>query len=119
MYEKATRGLCLRVRRESQRDRREQRMKKLVAIGAMLALMMMAAVPAFASAVAGDVTLDFVDASQTQAAAATQTNEGDATAGDVGSAAAINQELTIEQSQVNAGWGGIAAGEDIVVWWWW
>jgi hypothetical protein len=97
-------------------------MKKLVAIGAMLALMMMAAVPAFANhngAVAGDVDLRFVDASQTQAAAATQTNEGDATAGDVGSAAAIDQSLTIEQSQVNAGWGGVAAGEDIVVWWWW
>jgi hypothetical protein len=38
----------------------------------------------------------------------------------VASAAAIDQSLTIEQSQVNAGWGGVAAGGDI--WWhdsWW
>jgi hypothetical protein len=93
-------------------------MKKLVAIGTMLGLMMMAAIPAFANtAVGGDVTVHFVDASQVQAAAATQTNEGDATAGDVASAAAIDQSLTIEQSQVNAGWGGVAAGGDI--WWSW
>lgn len=96
-------------------------MKKLVAIGTMLALMMMAAVPAFADdwAVGGDVDLTFVDASQTQAAAAWQNNEGNAEAGNWGSAAAIDQELTIDQSQVNAGWGGIAAGNNIVWWGWW
>ena len=95
-------------------------MKKLVAIGAMLALVLVAAAPAFANhAVGGDVDLTFVDASQTQAAAATQTNEGDATAGNLGSAAAISQDLSIEQSQVNAGWGGVAAGGDIWWDWWW
>ena len=86
-------------------------MKKLMALGAMLALMLVAASPAFAShAVGGDVDLTFVDCSQVQAAAATQVNEGDATAGRLGSAAAIEQSLTIEQSQVNACHGGVAAG---------
>ena len=94
-------------------------MRKLMAVGAMLALMLVAAAPALAAtATGGDVDLRFVDASQTQAAAAAQTQEGDATAGNLGSAAAIDQSLTIEQSQVNAGWGGVAAGDDI--WWgWW
>lgn len=95
-------------------------MKKLVGLVAMLALMLVAAAPAFANhAVGGDVDLTFVDASQTQAAAATQTNEGDAEAGNLGSAAAIDQTLTIEQSQVNAGWRGVAAGDDIFWWDWW
>lgn len=93
-------------------------MKKLMATGAMLAIMVVGAAPAFAAdAVGGDVDVDFLDASQTQAAAAAQTQEGDADAGNLGSAADIDQSLTIEQSQVNAGWGGVAAGGDI--WWWW
>ena len=91
-------------------------MKKLMVTGAMLALMLVATAPAFANAVGGDVDLDFVDASQTQAAAAAQTQEGDADAGNLGSAAAIDQSLTVDQSQVNAGWNGVAAGDDI--WWW-
>ena len=91
-------------------------MKKLLVTGAMLAVMAVGGQTAFAdTAVGGDVDIDFLDASQTQAAAATQTQEGDATAGDLGSAAAIDQSLTIDQSQVNAGWGGVAAGGDI--WW--
>ncbi|HSK84704.1 MAG TPA: hypothetical protein VK902_15100 [Rubrobacter sp.] len=95
-------------------------MKKLMALAAMLALMLVAASPALAdTAVGGDVSLRFIDASQTQAAAATQTNEGNAEAGRLGSAAAIDQSLTIEQSQVNAGWGGVAAGGDILWWDWW
>jgi hypothetical protein len=86
--------------------------------GAMLAVMVVGSQTAFAAtAVGGDVDLRFVDASQTQAAAAAQTQEGDATAGNLGSAAAIDQSLTIEQSQVNAGWNGVAAGDDIWVWW--
>ena len=91
-------------------------MKKLVAIGAMLMLMLVAAAPAFANhAVGGDVDIEFLDASQTQAAAAAQVNEGDATAGNLGSAAAIEQSLTIDQSQVNAGDGGVAAGGTLFV----
>jgi len=93
-------------------------MKKLMVTGAMLAIMVMGAVPAFAAdAVGGDVDIDFLDASQTQAAAAAQTQRGDADAGNLGSAAAIDQSLTIDQSQVNAGDGGVAAGDDITVWW--
>ena len=91
-------------------------MKKLVATGAMLAIMVAGASPALANhwgAVGGDVNVDFVDASQTQAAAARQVNEGDATARGLASAAAIEQSLTVDQSQVNAGWGGVAAGGDL------
>ena len=91
-------------------------MRKLVAIVTMLVLMLAAAAPAFAdTAVAGDVNLQFVDASQTQAAAALQINTGDAvsvassTAGDFASAAdadataSILQSLTIDQWQWNGG----------------
>ena len=89
-----------------------------------LALMLFATAPAFAQAVGGDVDLQFVNCSQVQAAAAAQGHDqgqyGDATAGDLGSAAAIDQSLTIEQSQVNACDGGVAAGGDIWWgWWWW
>jgi hypothetical protein len=87
-------------------------MKKLVATGTIAAMMVIGAAPAAfaADAVGGDVDISYLDASQTQAAAAAQSQEGDATAGDLGSAAAIDQSLTIEQSQVNAGDGGVAAG---------
>ncbi len=88
-------------------------MKKLVAVGAVSAMLLASASPAFAQAVGGDVDATFVDASQTQLAAGFQTNEGDATAdaSGVGSAAAaeIGQDLSIEQSQWNGG----------VTWWWW
>ena len=48
-------------------------MKRLAATGAMLVLMVAAAAPSFAdTAIGGDVNLQFVDASQTQAAAALQ-----------------------------------------------
>ena len=97
-------------------------MRKLTILAAMLALMLVATAPAFAdTAVGGDVDVSFRDASQTQAAAATQTNEGDADAGNLGSAAAIDQDLDLDQSQVNGGFGGVAAGDDIdVIWWdWW
>ena len=93
-------------------------MRKLMVLAALLALMLVAAAPAFAQAVGGDVDISYVDCSQVQAAAAAQGQYGDATAGDLGSAAAISQSLTIEQSQVNACDGGVAAGGDI--WWdWW
>ena len=91
-------------------------------LGAVLALMLVAATPAFAAdAVGGDVDIDFRDASQTQAAAATQTNRGDADAGNLGSAADIDQDLNLDQSEVNGGFGGAAAGDDIRwrgSWWW-
>ena len=90
-------------------------MKKFMVMVATLAMMVAMASPAFASAFGGDVTVRFWDASQTQAAAATQAQHGDATAtadsmaGDFASAAdatanaAIDQSLTIDQSQWNGG----------------
>jgi hypothetical protein len=77
--------------------------------------MIAAASPAFANAVGGDVTFRFWDASQTQAAAALQTQHGDATAtadstagrfasaADATADASIDQSLTIDQWQRNAG----------------
>ena len=92
-------------------------MKKVMATGAVLAIMVMGASPALAAdAVGGDVDVDFRDASQTQAAAASQSNRGDADAGNLGSAAAVDQSLDLDQSEVNGGFGGTAAGGDI--WWW-
>ncbi|HEU4321586.1 MAG TPA: hypothetical protein VFS21_00420 [Roseiflexaceae bacterium] len=84
-------------------------------LAAMLAMVLAAAAPAFAQAVGGDVDVQYVDCSQVQAAAAAQGQYGDATADDLGSAAAIAQELGISQEQVNACLGGVAAGEDIIV----
>jgi hypothetical protein len=90
-------------------------MRKLLATGTMLVLMIAAASPAFANAVGGDVTFRFWDASQTQAAAALQTQHGDATAtadstagrfasaADATADASIDQSLTIDQWQRNAG----------------
>lgn len=89
--------------------------KKLMIMVATLALMVAMASPSFADAVGGDVTFKFWDASQTQAAAATQAQHGDATAAaassagnfasaaDADASAAIDQSLTIEQRQWNGG----------------
>jgi hypothetical protein len=93
-----------------------RKMKRLAATGAMLALMIAAAAPGFAdTAVGGDVTFEFMDASQTQAAAALQTQHGDTTAtadstagnfasaADADATATIDQSLTIDQWQWNGG----------------
>ena len=94
-------------------------MRKVMLLAAMLAMVLAAAAPAFAQAVAGDVNVQYVDCSQVQAAAAAQGQYGDATAdadasaGDFASAAdadavaEIAQELGITQAQVNACLGGI------------
>ena len=94
-------------------------MRKVMLLAAMLAMVLAAAAPAFAQAVAGDVSVQYVDCSQVQAALAAQGQYGDAdaeasaTAGDVASAAdadavaAIAQDLGITQAQVNACLGGI------------
>ena len=90
-------------------------MRKLLATGTMLVLMIAAASPAFADAVGGDFTLKVWDASQTQAAAATQAQHGDASAtaestagrfasaADADAAASIDQSLNIDQWQWNGG----------------
>ena len=92
-------------------------------LAAMLAMVLAAAAPAFAQAVGGDVSVQYVDCSQVQAAAAAQGQYGDAiadadaSAGDFASAAnaeavaAIAQELGITQAQVNACLGGINVNE--------
>lgn len=89
--------------------------QKLMVMAAALAMMVAMASPAFADAIGGDFTVKVWDASQTQAAAATQAQHGDAfatadsTAGRFASAAdatadaAIDQSLTIDQSQWNGG----------------
>lgn len=94
-------------------------MRKTMLLAAMLAMVVIAAAPAFAQATGGDVSVQYVDCSQVAAVAATQGQYGDATAtsGDIGSAAAaeISNELGISIEQVNACLGGVAAGGDIVV----
>ena len=94
-------------------------MRKVMLLTAMLAMVLAAAAPALAQAVAGDVNVQYVDCSQVQAAAAAQGQYGDAnadadaSAGDFASAAnaeavaSIAQELGITQAQVNACLGGI------------
>ncbi|HJQ27883.1 MAG TPA: hypothetical protein VJ827_00965 [Rubrobacter sp.] len=89
--------------------------KKLMVMVATLALMVAMASPSFAQAIGGDFTVKVWDASQTQAAAATQAQHGDttatadSTAGRFASAAqatadaAIDQSLTIDQLQENGG----------------
>lgn len=108
-------------------------MRKLIALGTMVVLMLAVTSPAFARAVADDgaiaddsdvrtLHVDYVDASQVQAAAAWQSNTGDATATahDDGVAdASIDQSLTIDQSQVNGGFDDDFFHDDVWVWWWW
>jgi uncharacterized protein YxeA len=82
-------------------------MKKLMVMVAMLALMVAAAVPAFAAdAVGGDV--EFVDSDQVQAAATVQVN-----ANNDQRLAGVAQSLTVEQNQVLAAEDSIAAGSDV------
>jgi len=83
-------------------------MRKLLVMATTLAMVLAVSAPAFAAdAVGGDVDINVVDASQRQAAAAVQVNRGDADAGNLGSAAAIDQSLDISQTQVNAGFGDL------------
>ena len=76
-------------------------MKKLVATGTVLAMMLAASSPAFASVDLGD-EIDFVDASQVQVAVGV--NTGDANAGaDDHSAAYASTGVFIGQFQFNGG----------------
>ena len=88
-------------------------------LAAMLAMVLVAAAPAFAQATGGDVNVQYVDCSQVAAVAAAQGQYGDATAtsGDVASAASadIANELGIDVEQVNGCVEGVAAGGDIDV----
>lgn len=94
-------------------------MRKILVLASMLAMMMVAAAPAFADATAGDVDILLADVSQDVAVDVTQSQFGDATAtaGDIGSAAdaSIDNSLDVSVTQVNAGVGGVAAGGDVFV----
>ncbi len=81
--------------------------KKLMVLVAALAMMVALASPAFAEAIGGDVSVEFLSAPQFQFAAALQTQQGDATSSASGVAtaadAAISQGLDISQMQLNGG----------------
>ncbi len=97
-------------------------MKRLVAIGAMLAMMLAFAAPAMAqTAVAGDVQIQDQAATQSVFVSGSQVNTGSSTAvsGDFGSAASasVSQSMTIS---VGAEQNVLQAGDDIWIWllWW-
>jgi hypothetical protein len=76
-------------------------------MAAMVALMLAMAVPAFAaSAVGGDV--EFVDCDQVQVAVTQQVN-----AFNDQDLAGVAQSLSVDQNQVSACSGSIAAGDDV------
>ena len=92
-------------------------MKKLLAMGTVVVLMLALAAPAFTQdAIADDdsvATTDFsltvVDASQSQDVDVTQTNTGDVTAtadDDSIADASIDQSLYVDQYQLNGGFYG-------------
>jgi predicted secreted protein len=88
--------------------REDGKMKKLVAIVVVLAVMLVAAVPAFAqTAIAGSV--QFVDCDQIQAAIGQYQN---AEADDF---SAVSQSLSVDQNQVLACSESVAAGRDITL----
>lgn len=95
-------------------------MRKLMLLVAMVAMVLVAAAPAFAQAiVTSDDDIDnsvnqFVSSERIQVAAASQVNTGDANAAaDDGSATAtISQDLSIDQSAVL---NTVAAGDDASV----
>ncbi|BBL79879.1 hypothetical protein RxyAA322_17330 [Rubrobacter xylanophilus] len=97
-------------------------MKRFVAIGVVLAMMLAFAAPAMAqTAVAGDVQIQDQAASQTVVVSGSQINTGSATAvsGDFGSAssASVSQSLTIS---VGAEQNALQAGDGIWIWFlWW
>lgn len=75
-------------------------------MAAMLALMLVAAVPAFAAdAVGGDI--DRVDSDQIQASLTIQRNSGNDQ-----DLAGVAQDLGVDQNQVLAAEGSVAAGMD-------
>lgn len=88
-------------------------MKRSIVVAAMLALVMVAAVPAFAGARGGDVHIRVTDCSQSQGASARQTQRGDARAHRGGSAVEIKQKGHVKQKQVNACRHDKVAGGDI------
>jgi hypothetical protein len=88
-------------------------MTKFVAIAVVLALMLAAAVPAFAQASAVGGSVEYVDCDQAQVALTLQVN-----AANDQDLAGVAQSTEVSQNQVLACSGSVAAGDD--VWWgWW
>jgi P pilus assembly chaperone PapD len=82
-------------------------MKKLMVMAAMLALMLAASAPAFAStAIGGDV--EFVDSDQAQLSLTIQRNSGNDQ-----DLAGVAQSLSVDQNQVLAADDSTAAGGDV------
>lgn len=93
-------------------------MRKIIVLAAMMAMMLALASPAFAHAVAvdGGVDLQFVDASQSATVDVTQSGDASATSGLGGAASAsVDNSLDVSVTQVNAGVGGGASGDDLFV----
>ncbi len=95
-------------------------MKKLLVVAAMLAMVLVAASPAFAQASAGNISIQAVDASQTQASMVTQsavavggTGNANGAASAVDNSAYVDQSASVDQVQVNGGLGGVW------IWWSW
>jgi hypothetical protein len=81
-------------------------MRKLMVVASMLAMVLVAAAPALAAtAIGGDV--DVVDSDQIQAALTIQRNSGNDQ-----DLSGVAQDLSVDQTQVGAGSGTIAAGGD-------
>jgi hypothetical protein len=87
-------------------------MKKMMVMAAMLALMLVAAAPAFAqsTAIGGDV--DFVDSDQAQISLTQQVN-----AANDQDLAGVAQSTEVSQNQVLAAEDSVAAGGDVWLGW--
>jgi hypothetical protein len=86
-------------------------MTKFVAV--ILALMLVIAVPAFAQATAVGGSVQYVDCDQAQVAVTQQVN-----AANNQDFAGVAQDLSVEQNQVLACSGSVAAGGDVWTSWW-
>jgi hypothetical protein len=86
-------------------------MTKFVAV--ILALMLVIAVPAFAQATAVGGSVQYVDCDQAQVAVTQQVN-----AANNQDLAGVAQDLSVEQNQVLACSGSVAAGGDVWTSWW-
>jgi hypothetical protein len=89
-------------------------MTKFVAVAVILALMLAAAVPAFAQATAVGGSVQYVDCDQAQVAVTQQVN-----AANNQDLAGVAQSTEVSQNQVLACSDSVAAGGDIWWWGWW
>jgi hypothetical protein len=83
-------------------------MRKLMVMAAMLAMMLVAAVPAFAQTAIGG-SVEFVDCDQIQAALVQRQSA------DADDFSAVAQELSVDQNQVLACSESMAAGRDVTL----